>query len=182
MSEHYPHYQQQQPPPTPPRKRRAWPWVLLSVSVVMIVMFGGCIALVGTAVDDVSEPTTSATDKPAKPAGDEPTTVEPSEEQTTQAAKKHKVLKVDGAGIKTTRKFDVTADQAKVRYRFDCSSFGYEGNFQIYLHDGDGVLVDILTNELATKGKGSTFIVGAGTYRLKMNSQCDWNVKVVERR
>ncbi|MEV6258104.1 MmpS family transport accessory protein [Nocardia sp. NPDC051911] len=36
----------QQPYPQPPKKRKVWPWVLLAV---VVLMFGGCFAILGTA-------------------------------------------------------------------------------------------------------------------------------------
>jgi hypothetical protein len=41
-------YGQPYPPqyPQPPKKRKVWPWVLL---IVVLAMFGGCVAIVGTA-------------------------------------------------------------------------------------------------------------------------------------
>lgn len=39
----------------PPRKRRVWPWVLLGVFAFFTLLFGGCIALIGTAANEVAE-------------------------------------------------------------------------------------------------------------------------------
>lgn len=48
--------QQPRPPygqyPQPPRKKKVWPWVLLGV---VVLMFGGCVAIVGTAGHEVSK-------------------------------------------------------------------------------------------------------------------------------
>ncbi|MEV6323086.1 MmpS family transport accessory protein [Nocardia sp. NPDC051787] len=38
--------------PQPPKKRKVWPWILLAA---VVLMFGGCLALVGTAGKEVSE-------------------------------------------------------------------------------------------------------------------------------
>ncbi|QIS24665.1 DUF4352 domain-containing protein [Nocardia terpenica] len=51
----------QEPPyiyPTPPqrRKHRVWPWVLLGVFGVLVLVFGGCTALVTSAVHQASNP------------------------------------------------------------------------------------------------------------------------------
>lgn len=57
MSQPYPaHY----PPPPPParRKRKAWPWVLGVIGVLMVVMFGSCMAAVNDAVEDAKKPVT----------------------------------------------------------------------------------------------------------------------------
>jgi hypothetical protein len=51
-----PPYGQQPPPygqyPQRPRKRKVWPWVLLGV---FLLLFGGCVAIVGTAGHEVSK-------------------------------------------------------------------------------------------------------------------------------
>ena len=42
--------------PVPPHKKRAkWPFVLAGVGVLMLVLLGGCIALVGAAADKVDD-------------------------------------------------------------------------------------------------------------------------------
>ncbi|MGW5437101.1 MmpS family transport accessory protein [Nocardia asteroides] len=41
--------------PPPPKKRKVWPWVLGGVLVVILLGFIGCIALVGTAFNEVDK-------------------------------------------------------------------------------------------------------------------------------
>lgn len=41
----------QQYPPRPPKKRKVWPWVLLGI---IVLVFGGCVAIIGTAGKEVS--------------------------------------------------------------------------------------------------------------------------------
>lgn len=43
----YPPYQQ-------PKKRKKWPFVLLGIGVLMIVGLGGCLALIGSAAEEVA--------------------------------------------------------------------------------------------------------------------------------
>ncbi|WP_433733525.1 MmpS family transport accessory protein [Nocardia sp. CA-129566] len=51
-----PYGQPPQPPygqyPRPPKKRKVWPWVLLGV---FLLMFGGCVAIIGTAGHEASK-------------------------------------------------------------------------------------------------------------------------------
>lgn len=166
MSEHYQQYPHQQPPPVPPRKRRrAWPWVLLSVGVVMIVMFGGCIALVGTAVDDVSEPTTSATDEPTDATTDEPT-----DEETTKPAKPkkdpsdgHVIFRVWGkapSGVDITYGNDGSNHQGKFRdgkfrkrIKLDEGSLYYQVNAQ--LSGGGNIKCSVKINGVVEKSSAS---------------------------
>lgn len=48
-----------QPPyggyPPPPRKRRKWPWIVGGIVVLFIALIGGCMAMVGGAVDHVNK-------------------------------------------------------------------------------------------------------------------------------
>lgn len=42
------------PPAPPQKKRKKWPFVLLGLGVLMVVMLGGCIALIGSAAEEVA--------------------------------------------------------------------------------------------------------------------------------
>ncbi|MFC6012381.1 MmpS family transport accessory protein [Nocardia lasii] len=39
--------------PQPPRKKKVWPWVLGGVLVVLLLIVGGCVALVGTVANEI---------------------------------------------------------------------------------------------------------------------------------
>ena len=56
-------YGQQPPPyyPPPKPKKKVWPWVLGGVILVVILMFGGCLALLGGAANEVDKALSSAT-------------------------------------------------------------------------------------------------------------------------
>ncbi|MEV1294455.1 hypothetical protein [Pseudonocardia sp. NPDC049635] len=41
------HYAAPPPAPAPAKRRRVWPWVLLGLVAAPILMFGGCVALIG---------------------------------------------------------------------------------------------------------------------------------------
>ncbi|WP_157224227.1 MmpS family transport accessory protein [Nocardia paucivorans] len=51
-------------PQPPRRKRRIWPWVLIAV---VVLLFGGCFALVGTAAKEASEAIDSAVSSANRP-------------------------------------------------------------------------------------------------------------------
>lgn len=60
MTDQTPGYQ----PPAyqpPPKKRKKWPWVLAAIAVLILVAAGGCIALVGSAVEEVDRQSKSET-------------------------------------------------------------------------------------------------------------------------
>jgi Mycobacterium membrane protein len=42
-------------PTAPPKKRKVWPWVLLGVCLVLILGFAGCVAIIGTAANQVGD-------------------------------------------------------------------------------------------------------------------------------
>ncbi|MEV4152054.1 MmpS family transport accessory protein [Nocardia salmonicida] len=46
-------YPQQGGYPQPPRKKKVWPWVLGGVLVVLLLIIGGCVALVGTVANEI---------------------------------------------------------------------------------------------------------------------------------
>ncbi|MFG2442288.1 DUF4352 domain-containing protein [Nocardia fluminea] len=41
--------------PQPPRKKKVWPWVLGGFVLAVLVLFGGCAALIGTAANEVAK-------------------------------------------------------------------------------------------------------------------------------
>jgi hypothetical protein len=89
------------------------------------------------------------------------------------------VATFSGSGIENTAKFTVT-DTWKLSYSFDCSSFGTTGNF-IVSEDGGGDLSGASVNELGPGKSGSTYAYGdAGTHYLEINSECSWNVRVID--
>lgn len=97
---------------------------------------------------------------------------------TAAAAAARTVATFTGSGTQSTAPFTVTANWA-VAYSFDCSDFGYKGNF-IIMEDGSFTgAMDV--NVLALKKSGSSYAYGdAGTHYLKMTTECSWTVKVVD--
>jgi hypothetical protein len=106
--------------------------------------------------------------------------------QTTSAPKpaqpaNAKVLDVTGSGIKNTKDFTVASDEWTVAYAYDCTAFGFQGNFMVDAESPDGSgLPNLLANELGMKGQSSTVGRGAGTYYLSVNSECNWHVVVTD--
>lgn len=43
------------PPQPPQKKRKIWPWILGGVILVFVLIIGGCVALVGTAANEVDK-------------------------------------------------------------------------------------------------------------------------------
>ncbi|MGY0501194.1 DUF4352 domain-containing protein [Nocardia sp. FBN12] len=55
--------------PQPPRKKKVWPWVLGGFVLAVLVLFGGCVAVIGTAANEVAKVEESKS--VAAPAGTE---------------------------------------------------------------------------------------------------------------
>ncbi|HTJ70074.1 MAG TPA: hypothetical protein VL551_21235 [Actinospica sp.] len=96
---------------------------------------------------------------------------------TSAAPTKTVVLKESGDGIKSTKSFTVGNDWS-LAYSYDCSSFGSQGNFQVYEDYPNG---DVLVNELQEKGSDTTYQHDdAGTHSLEVNSECSWTITVTD--
>ncbi|QHN28286.1 hypothetical protein GII33_22225 [Gordonia pseudamarae] len=49
-------YGGQYPPQTPPaKKRKKWPWILGGIILLFVAMFGGCMALIGGAANEIDK-------------------------------------------------------------------------------------------------------------------------------
>jgi len=88
------------------------------------------------------------------------------------------VATFSGSGTQSTAPFTVSANWA-VAYSFDCSNFGYKGNF-IIMEDGSfSGAMDV--NVLDIKKSGTSYAYGdAGTHYLKVTTECAWTIKVVD--
>jgi hypothetical protein len=108
-----------------------------------------------------------ATTKPAAPAAT-PATAKPV--STT-------VLSSKGSGIKNTAKFTTGKDWS-IAWTYNCTSFGSEGNFQIFIYT-DGTADNVAANALGKKGSDtSPAYDDPGTHYLQINSECAWTIKV----
>lgn len=58
------------PPQQPPKKRKKWPWVLLGIFILLVALFGGCMAVVGKAVDSVDKDSKTVVKVTYKVTGD----------------------------------------------------------------------------------------------------------------
>jgi hypothetical protein len=114
-----------------------------------------------------STPTTSSVTSPAAA----------SSSPAAAAATARTVATFSGSGIESTPKFTVTSTW-KLDYSFSCTAFGQSGNFQVY---EDGGFSGVSVNDLSMGQSGSTWgYDDAGMHYLEINSECAWNVKVVD--
>jgi hypothetical protein len=68
----------------------------------------------------------------------------------------------------------------QVKYTFDCSALGYEGNFAISLYDNrhPDTLVNLMVNVLDLNAGDVVHQTGNGTYFLAVDTQCNWSLEV----
>ena len=86
------------------------------------------------------------------------------------------LLQLSGSGTKKTQVF-ATGDSWMLYYTYDCSDFGYKGNFMVTEYT-DGTMADMPVNELGKNGDSSTPVYDAGKHYLEIDSECNWTVKV----
>jgi len=104
--------------------------------------------------------------------------VTPSPKASPTPPAKKVLLDKSGSGISKTAIF-TTPSEWEIDYTFDCTNFGFQGNFQIYVYDGSSALVDVPANQLGMKGSDTIFEHNlSGPYYLEMNSECKWHVVV----
>ncbi len=164
----YPQPPQSPYPPQPRRKSRRGIFGIGCLGLIGLVILIGALASHSSSSLPAALPTlpTVALSQQAAPAS------------TAPAAVARTVTTFSGSGTESTAPFTVTANWA-VAYSFDCSDFGYKGNF-IIMEDGTFTgAMDV--NVLALKKSGTSYAYGdAGTHYLKMTTECAWTVKVVD--
>jgi hypothetical protein len=103
-----------------------------------------------------------------------------SSSEVPEPATPQTVLSLDGNGDSQTQEFTV-ADEWSIQYSFDCSTFGYPGNFAVDVEGSDGVpsLTNRGPNALASSGSSVVYNHHGGTYYLSILSECDWHITVV---
>jgi len=89
------------------------------------------------------------------------------------------LLDISGSGTKSTAKFTASGDW-DLDWNYDCSNFGQNGNFQVYIYNGDGTLslANSLINQLGKSDTGVEHYHTGGTFYLTVNSVCKWNIQV----
>ena len=87
------------------------------------------------------------------------------------------LLDKQGSGIDKTQQFTVAGDW-EIDSSYDCSNFGRNGNFQIFVYNSDGSLADRGADELGATGSDTTYEHRGGTFYLQINSECNWHVIV----
>jgi hypothetical protein len=165
-------------PPQPPKKKHTGCKIAGAVIGAMILI-GGVSEAIQAGGDGSTAAVTGTTSMQSSAPSSVPTntTSKPKHHAAAPQSKPHKVLlvKESGNGIKNTASF-AAPDEWRIRYSYDCSSFGYKGNFQVFVYDGSDPQ-DIVVNELGRSGKDTTPIYQGGDHlHLEINSECEWKV------
>ena len=86
------------------------------------------------------------------------------------------LLQTSGSGTKSTQTF-IAPSSWTLDYSYDCSSFGSQGNFQVYIFNGSGGMTTLGgPNQLGMSGSDTEYYHQGGTYYLEINSECSWTV------
>jgi hypothetical protein len=84
-----------------------------------------------------------------------------------------------GSGTQKTAQFTASSTW-KLAYSFDCSTFGYKGNFVVF-EDGGSDFSGVTVTDLALSKSATTYAYNdAGTHYLEINSECSWTAKVID--
>lgn len=103
---------------------------------------------------------------------------EPASETTTAKTVKAGtvLLTKTGKGSHTSKTF-TTPDSWDLRWSYDCSDFGYSGNFIVF---GEGDLSGVVAvNQLGRRDRGVEHLHEGGKGHLSINSTCSWTVRAV---
>jgi len=103
----------------------------------------------------------------------------PSPAQTPPAAAPDALLSLSGSGSKSTQVMDVP-DEWSLSWSYDCSDFGNEGNFQVYVLNSDGSPAAAQgVNQLGNSGSDTEYFHQGGKLYLEINSECNWTIQVL---
>lgn len=127
----------------------------------------------------VQQAAASAPAKTAPTPAPTPAPVQTPTPQPTPAPQPQTVLNISGSGSKSTQTFTV-GDSWQMQWSYDCSVFGYQGNFQVSISTADGGFTPNQgVNQLGASGSDTEYYHSGGTYYLEVNSECSWHITVI---
>jgi hypothetical protein len=159
------------------RRKRRWPWFAGGAGLLVLGM-AVCSAAVsnsgsGSGTQANRTTATTAASEPAA-AAPQPATPKPATPKPAAPAESAVLLDLSGSGIKNSSEFSAPSHW-KLNYTYDCANFGGQGNFQVYVMEGDST-AGIPVNELGANGSSSSDVYHSGKVHLEMNSECNWHV------
>jgi hypothetical protein len=143
--------------------KRWWFWVGAVIVVFVIIGVSG----------------SSSTPAKSVPAPAETGSTVAAPIQPVQAATAPQVLlDISGSGSKSTAKFTAAGDW-DLNWSYDCSGFGYKGNFQVFVYNSDGSISfsNSGVNQLGMSGTDVEHYHSGGTFYLTVNSECSWKIQ-----
>jgi hypothetical protein len=89
------------------------------------------------------------------------------------------LLDISGSGTKSTQTFAAHGNW-DMTWTYDCTSFGANGNFIVEVYNQDNTLNfdNQGVNQLGAKGASVEHYHAGGTFYLKIDSECNWTVKI----
>lgn len=146
-----------------PIYKRWWVWVLGVVVLFIIIGASGG----------------KSTPKQSVPAADDKTASTASQQSQQAPPVPQTLLDLSGSGTKTTQKFTAAGDW-DLAWSYDCSNFGYQGNFIVSVYNGDGTMsfTNSGINQLGKSGSDVDHYHQGGTFYLQVNSECKWKINI----
>jgi hypothetical protein len=157
-------------------RRKRGPGLWIGLAGALLVVMGICTVAVANSGNGNGATTTSSrpSQPPAAAAATTPTPVATLKPTPTSPPAPKVLLDLTGSGIKNSGEFDAPSHW-RLAYSYDCTSFGTQGNFQVFVEQGS-TPVDAPVNELGMKGQSTSDVYHGGKLHLSMNSECNWHV------
>lgn len=163
------------PPPRPPKKSKLVPILICAAAFIITLGIIGAITNSGSKTSGAAGATPDTTQAAATPATSATSAAAKKAPAPPPAPASKVVLRESGSGIKSTVTFTVAGDW-DLKYSYDCTSFGFAGNFVV---TGSG-LGDLFVNELGKSGSDVTHLHSGGKMHLDINSECAWKITVTD--
>ena len=154
---------------------------LIGISIVLVLSMVIAAFVFGMDSSD-SETNNVEIDDAGLEASSKETPIEPStnDQDISSTSTWQDVVSWEGNGIKNTETFHISSNVWRISWDTKPEQYG-EMNFQIYVFDADGALVDIAANVIGEDSDNS-IMRGSGDYYLKINTGQPYEVIVAEKK
>ena len=150
--------------------KRWWFWVGAVVVLFIVIGASGSGTKPSTSVPAPSETDSTVATPEKKAAASAP---------APTASAPQVLLDLSGSGTKSTQKFTAAGDW-DLNWSYDCSNFGNQGNFQVFIYSGNGSMSysNSPVNQLGASGADVEHYHNGGTFYFTVNSECSWKIQV----
>jgi len=154
---------------------------LIGISIVLVLSIVASFVLFGMDSSN-SETNNVEIDDAGLEASLKETPIEPStnDQDSPSTSTWQDVVSWEGKGIKNTETFHISSNVWHISWDTKPGQYG-EMNFQIYVFDADGELIDIVANVIGEDSDNS-IMRGSGDYYLKINTGQPYEVIVAEKK